>query len=378
LVPEFIERCRVASIGFDPDHERWLKACLIMRHCGRGIRPFVAEVMRILHERVVDEMKQKIACYKSHVDDSDWTFSTESDVFKNPPFDCRPAELKITSLDADGAAVAHEPHRLTCKKDEPAERFMMSTRAAGLFQNESNVLSSASLHMRSHPAEGQPSDSERERRFIMSDVFNSSSNFLQPFEVRVHGENGESDVVVTAVYCTCLVDQAPLLVNNFLDGKPPPAVKEGGKNNIQQSFWTISGPDAKSRYTPSINTLKTGDVVTFGSGSPLPPCVSSPSRYRVIKAKTKSFDIGSILLPTNPVVFADPQQFVSIFRPSFPAGLWCDAACHYHTKGRNCELGDRWKGIVVRRMPVDFGEFAKCFCSTTYQDMKIFAPEQVN
>jgi serine/threonine protein kinase len=376
---EFAERCRLASIGFDPDHERWLKACLIMRHCGQGIRPFVAEVMRVLHERVVVEVKQKIEGYKNHVCESDWKISTGSDELINPAFDCRPAELNIMSLDADGAAIANEPHRLTRKRDEYGEPFMLSQlSAAGIFQNEIEVLRSASLVMRSYPADGQPSDSEKELRFIMLDVIGSSSNFLQPFNVHIEGQDGDSHVVVTAVYCTCLVGQAPLLINEYLSGKPPRAMKCGGNKNFCSTFWTVSRTDAHSTpplFEFSPNKLKTGDLISFGSG-PLPSFVSLRSRYFVLNATDKSFDIASILLPVNPNVFVKAQQSVSIFRPSFPVGLWCDAACRYHTKKRNCELEQRWKGIVVCRMPVDFGEFAKCFCSTTYQDMKIFASDQ--
>jgi hypothetical protein len=114
LAIQFIEQCRIASSPIDPGHEHWLKACLILRACGRAVRPFVAAVMAQLHARVVDEVKGTILEYKCECD-CDWKCDGLTD--KDLAFDDRPSVLQVVSLQLDGAATADVPHRLSDRCD---------------------------------------------------------------------------------------------------------------------------------------------------------------------------------------------------------------------------------------------------------------------
>jgi hypothetical protein len=115
LAIQFIEQCHIASSPVDPNHERWLKACLILRACGRAVRPFVAAVMTQLHSRAVDEVKGTILEYKCECDDCDWKCDGLTD--KDLAFDDRPSVLQVVSLQLDGTATADVPHRLSDRCD---------------------------------------------------------------------------------------------------------------------------------------------------------------------------------------------------------------------------------------------------------------------
>jgi hypothetical protein len=146
-VSDFIEKCRTAHISLNPDHERWLKAWLVMRSCAQGIRPFVSHVMGVLHRRVVDEVRETVTVCKGNADDDDWKFPSDSDENKNPEFDFRPSVLKIVSLDDSGAAVANESHRLS---PATSERFMLSRADFAIFVNDHEISNSSNLVMRTH------------------------------------------------------------------------------------------------------------------------------------------------------------------------------------------------------------------------------------
>jgi hypothetical protein len=96
LAASFIEKCRVASTPVDPGHERWLKACLMLRACARAVRPYVAEVMQQLHQRVVGQVKEKICEYKSQCDDRDWNCKLLAP--QDLEFDDRPTKFRMLFL----------------------------------------------------------------------------------------------------------------------------------------------------------------------------------------------------------------------------------------------------------------------------------------
>ena len=164
LAASFIEKCRVASTPVDPGHERWLKACLMLRACARAVRPYVAEVMQQLHQRVVGQVKEKICEYKSQCVDRDWNCKLLAP--QDLEFDDRPTELQIVSLLPDGVATADVPHRLS---DKRAERFLFSKHnTTGVFPHDTaDGFRGSNFYMRSLPDE--PSTSS-ERRFVMQTV----------------------------------------------------------------------------------------------------------------------------------------------------------------------------------------------------------------
>jgi serine/threonine protein kinase len=390
----FIAKCHLMSnTVVDPDHESWCKACLIMRSCGQGVRPFVALVMQKLHERVVNEIKESILCYKDKCDDSEWTFP-EDGKKGNPDFDARPVELQIVTFDPQGAAVSHVPHGLGAKE----EPFLISKHSsAGVFRNADLALGS-SFAMRSFP-EDALSKPETERRFKMSQIQSWSQPFLNPFQVR-RDSDGACFLVV---YCRCRVGEATKFVNDFIKELKMPAV--GNHADSPGCFWTIKKQTPESSgavssqsasYRADDHSLCSGDCVTFSAvgealhashnlGCPfsLPNGIALGCKYVVVNPSSskKSFDISVTLVPANPFeqhkcAEDKAQQRLFISRPPFPSGLFREAVYRYHTKGKDCNMADRWKGVRVRDVPTDYGEFAKFFCSTTQQDLRIFDPDE--
>lgn len=384
---DFIAKCHLMSTtDVDPDHESWCKACLIMRSCGQGVRPFVARVMQKLHERVVIEIKDSILCYKDECDDSEWTFPEDGkkdnpgDGKKdnNPDFDARPVELHIVAFDPQGAAVSHVPHGLGPK----VEPFLISKHSsAGVFQN-ADLARGSSFVMQSFPQDAS-SALQSERRFKMSQVQSWSDHFLNLFQVR-----RESDgACFLAVYCRCRVGQAPGIVNNHFslkDLKMPAVGSHADSSETECCFWTIRAIyiAQPAKYIADDHNLCSGDCVTFSdicardSRYPfsLPHGIAPGGKFVVVNLKEskKSFDICVTLVPFE----NKAQKRLFISRPPFPSGLFREAVYRYHTKGEDCKMSDRWKGVRVRDVPTDYGEFAKFFCSTTQKKLRIFDPDE--
>jgi hypothetical protein len=374
LVASFIQKCRIASHPVDPGHERWLKACLILRACAKAVRPFVGAVMTRLHQRVVNEVKDKIREYKTECSDSDWNceFLPEDKASK---FDERPLELDVDSLQADGSATTTQPHRLT-----DTEPFLFSKHnTRSIFENdEDHHFGLLNLCMQS--LSDSNSKVESEKRFLMSIIFKSDKPCLEPFKVQVCRENGKSTVSYAAVFCQCKVGEAPRLVN-ALATKAAAAYPVRLGDNLQSSFWTIQ-LKSPGKYKPHEHSLKSEDVISF-SGKCLPEGIFAGINYRVWNPSLscQSFDIHSILIPAKPFDHASmPRNAVPrirILRPAFPVGLFRDAAYRYHTKGANSELSKRWEGVNVRQISTKCCEFAKLFCSKTKKKLTdYFAPHE--
>jgi len=168
------------------------------------------------------------------------------------------------------------------------------------------------------------------------------------------------------------------------------------EDDLYWRFWTIQKKSDKDTYKAHEHNLISGDAVSF-SGQDLPEGIVSGNKYTVLISSTsktklgkKSFDVCATLVPSNPFDHSPSNPFdysrdlqagveprIRILRPSFPVGLYRDAAHRYHTKGTNAELSKRWDGVNVRQLSTDCFEFAKLFCSKTKKDLKnYFAPDQ--
>jgi hypothetical protein len=366
----FLEKCHLLSSRAEPSHERWLKACLMLRACGRGVRPFVAEVMKKLHERVITEVNDTFKRYNIIVDDAalKQKIATSTD-----SFDFRPVEMQLDSFEKTGAVTTNIPH--FCSGTEP---FLLSEKnSLGVFQNEARVLKSKNLVM-------IPWGSKHS--LLMLEAFNSINMCLEPFQVCRKSDGS----CFTAVYYRCYVGSAHSLVNQYFNSKPLPLVTEVNPRDDRRelAFWTVT-LSCNSQYESSDHSLRHGDFVTF-SGKKLPADISSDTQYVILNSKGsfKSFDIGTVLLPIEGFTVSKrgpaAGQNITICRimgptpdiPKLSIALFRDAAYRYHAKGREADLESRWKGVLIESIPSDFGEFSKLFCSTTQRKFKIFQPHQ--
>jgi hypothetical protein len=163
---------------------------------------------------------------------------------------------------------------------------------------------------------------------------------------------------------------------------------DSNDDDLHWRFWTIQKKPTKDSYRPQEHTFVSGDIVSF-SGNSLPEGIVSGNQYTVLissvsKAKLSktSFDVCVTLVPSHPFsravdAPADAEPVIRVLRPSYPVGMYRDAAYRYHTKGTNSELSKRWEGVDVRQISTDFCEFAKLFCSKTKKELKnYFAPDQ--
>jgi hypothetical protein len=398
LTASFCEKCRIACKPVDAGHERWLKACLILRACARGVRPFVGAVMMKLHRQVIHEVREIVCEYKSECDDSDWRCESLPD--EQLRFDDRPSLMQLVSLQHDGTATTDVPHRLGNTQSEP---FLFSKRnSKGIFaQEEADDSGLLNLFMRSLPADASTSKVESEKQLVLQKVFKWDTPYLEPFQV--HCEDGAT---FTVVYCQCKIDGAPLLVANAgkkvassaehaasladsahlaheLQSHTGASASERKEHDLYCRFWTIEKKN-DVKYKPHDHSLLTGNIVSF-SGKGLPEGIISGHMYTILisalkpKLRTRSFDVCSTLIPSNPFsdVLGAAEPRIRILRPAFPIGLYRDAVYRYHTKGEKSDLSKRWEGIEIRLISTDYCEFAKCFCSKSKKDLKnYFAPDE--
>jgi hypothetical protein len=119
----FVQRCRLMSTApqnSDDRHQKdlWLKACLILEACIKGVGPFVSKVMEHLHIRVAENAKQDIVRDLGACENEDWDCSTCGEAADARFTENGPVALAICSMDSNGIAdcgTAHDMKPLTLK-----------------------------------------------------------------------------------------------------------------------------------------------------------------------------------------------------------------------------------------------------------------------
>jgi hypothetical protein len=301
-------------------HERalWLKACLILEACTKGIRPFVGKVMQRLHERVIANVKQDIVRDLGACDDEDWDCSSCCDAEDARFTENAPVVLTICGMDSNGIAdcgAAHhlKPHALTpCR---------LRSIPAGFFSDSDKLSPALPLLICPNPADICNPDSST---FFLLRCLQLTliEPHLTPFLV-THCDPSEPNLEFThAVLCSSCPGHTAPQVRSFLLQQPPPCIRAIARGDIpifSFGFWSLQSRGTK--FIEKKHGLKTGHILRFGPGkeSSLPPGISTGCRYLVSNKTDFSFTIcGPILSPVLPLTQEsyplDHLPFVAIRR----------------------------------------------------------------
>jgi hypothetical protein len=132
-------------------HERalWLKGCLVLEACAKGLRPFVCSIMERLLKRVIENVKQDIARDLSACNVEEWDCSTCADATDSKFTDNSPVKLCICSMNSNGIADCGTAHHLKPYSLTPCH---LSNIPAGCFHDSEAIIPGAPLFMCPDPA----------------------------------------------------------------------------------------------------------------------------------------------------------------------------------------------------------------------------------
>jgi hypothetical protein len=293
---------RFAAPAHDDAVERalWLKACLILEACAKGVKPFVGQVMQRLHSRVIENVKSDLVRDVGASEGEEWDCSACDDADDVKFTENAPVALTIRAMDSNGIAdcvVAHELKALVLK---PCRLKNIPT---GCFPDYDGVSCALPLLLCPNPADiSNPKSST----FLLLHCSppTPTEQHLTPFLV-TRCEPSEPALQFHAVVCDSRPGHTQPLVQSFLSQQQPPPVRANARGESPQlsfAFWSLQSNE--QGFKEFKHGAKKGHVVRFddGEGSPLPPGLKPGSRYLVTDEKDFSFSIcGPILTPILPL-----------------------------------------------------------------------------
>ena len=293
---------RFAAPAHDDAVERalWLKACLILEACAKGVKPFVGKVMQRLHSRVIENVKSDVVRDVGACEGEEWDCGACDDTDDVKFTENAPVALTIRAMDSNGitdCGVAHElkPHVLKpCRlKNIPA----------GCFPDYGGVSRALPLLLCPNPAD---TSNPKSSTFLLlhRSPPTPTEQHLTPFFV-TRCEPSAPALQFHAVLCDSRPGHTQPLVQSFLSQQQPPSIRANSSGESPQlsfAFWSLQSHD--QGFKEFKHGTKKGHVVRFdgGEGSPLPPGLKPGSRYLVTDQKDYSFSIcGPILAPMSPL-----------------------------------------------------------------------------
>ena len=315
----FIERCRNASDGlsgtpsFHDAVERalWLKACLILEACAKGVKPFVGKVMERLHKQVIENVKNDIMRDLGACEDEDWNCSACGDADELNFTENVPVALTICTIDSNGVMDCGAAHEL---KPNALKRCRLRNIPTNFFPDFNGVEVSPGLPLLicANPASiGNPQSSI----FLLLHCSHPTptAKHLTPFFVTRCEPPGDP---FRAVLCCSRPGHTAQLVKSFLLQHQPANIgvdAQAESPDFSFGFWSL-----QSGFKNFKHDLKDGHILRFDSheGNILPPGIKPGSRYLVTDAQPYSFNIrGPILAPLTAESYsADDAPLVVIRR----------------------------------------------------------------
>jgi hypothetical protein len=290
------------STVHDDANERalWLKACLILEACTKGIRPFVGKVMQHLHRQVMENVKQDIMRDLGSCDDENWDCRTCGDAEDAKFTENTPVVLTICGMDSSGVAdcgAAHllKPHTLTpCR---------LKSIPAGYFSDSHELLPSLPLLICPNPADiGKPDSST----FLLLRCLQPTPTapHLTPFLV-TRCEPSEPLLEFHSVLCSSCPGHTAPLVKSFLLQQQQPSIPARARGDIPKwsfGFWSLQ--NRGSEFIEHNHGVKNGHILRFHGDkeNSLPPGITPGCRYLVTNSTLFSFTIcGPIVSPILPL-----------------------------------------------------------------------------
>jgi hypothetical protein len=276
-------------------HERnlWLKACLILEACAKGVKPFVGSVMQRLHQQVLRNAKQDVMRDLGECEDAEWDCSACVDADDAKFTEKTPVALTICSMNCNGIADCGLPHELKPHELQPCR---LKNIPDACFPDGDGVPPALPLLLCPNPAD---IDNPRSSTFLLLHCSQPTPTepHLTPFLV-TRCETSEPALQFHAVLCDSRPGHTAQLVQSFLSQKPPPLVF----GNVAFAFWSLALNGSK--FSEQKHGVKRGHILRFdgGEGNSLPPGMQPGSRYLVTAATDLCFNVsGPILAPISPL-----------------------------------------------------------------------------
>jgi hypothetical protein len=296
--PRAVAADRFPAPAHDGTEERalWLKACLILEACAKGVKPFVGQVMQRLHSRVIENVKSDVVRDLGACEDAEWDCSACDDA-DDPKFtENAPVALTIRTMDSKGVTdcgVAHElkPHAL-----KPCR---LTNIPAGCFPDCDGVSPALPLLLCPNPAD---IDNSKSSTFLLLHCLQPAPTepHLTPFVV-TRCEPSEPALQFHAVLCRSWPGHTARLVQSFLSQQPPPIVRANARGEFPElsfAFWSLQSRG--QGFKEEKHGVKSGHILRFENS--LPPGIQRGSRYLVTNATDFCFNIcGPILTPISPL-----------------------------------------------------------------------------
>jgi ubiquitin/GTPase SAR1 family protein len=306
------------SLVHEYSHEKmlWVKACLVLESCTKGVMPFVGFVMERLHKQIIENVKQEIARDLGVCEVEDWDCSTCVEAADANFTEDGPVVLQICSMDAHGIAHCSDPHYLKPHIYVPC--FLRNI-PASCFHDACSISPSLQLLICPNPA-----DLESPKTDTLGTSEKSKTKYHCPTVILLHTINldpgtqhltpflvtrcvpGEPALQFHAVLCCSRPSHTEKLVKAALSQELLPVSHE--LSGFTFGFWALtrSGDDFVELKLSGKCGLRPGQILVFGSDN-LPPIIIAGSRYIVTRTTNYSFDIcGPIVCPVSPFV-ADPS-----------------------------------------------------------------------
>ena len=270
----------------------WLKACLILEACTKGVKPFVAKVMQRLHSRVVENVKQDVARDVGACDDEDWNCSTCGDADDVKFTENGPVALDICTMDSNGVADCQTAHYLKPYLLKPCR---LRNIPSDCFSPSDNISPASPVLICPNPPDIDQPDCST---FILTHAMHLPvGSHLAPFVV-ARCQPSEPALQFHAVLCCSRPGHTAALVKSFrLQQELPEA-----RGELSFAFWSLTSRG--SEFYESKHGVKKGHVLRFEAleDSALPPGMAQGRRYLVTDATDFSFNIcGPIISPVSPM-----------------------------------------------------------------------------
>jgi hypothetical protein len=278
----------------------WLKACLILEACAKGVKPFVGKVMERLHRQVIENVKSNVMRHLGACEDAEWNCSACTDAHDSKFTENVPVALTICTMDSNGVmdcGIAHElkPHVL-----KPCR---LKSIPAGCFPDRDGVSPALPFLLCPNPAD---IDNPKSSTLLLLHCLQPALTepHLKPFVV-TRCEPSEPALQFHAVLCRSCPGHTAQLVQSFLSQQPPPIVRANALGEFPElsfAFWSLQSRD--QGFKEFKHGVKKGHIVRFDGGEEnrLPPRIKRGSHYLVTDHKDFSFSIcGPILTPTSPL-----------------------------------------------------------------------------
>ncbi len=282
----------------------WLKACLVLETCTKGVWPFVGMVMKRVHSRANENVQQDIKRDFNVCEHEDWDCNTCEEAAEPTFTENGPVSLSVHMMDPNGIASCTSAHNLKPRVLKPCRLMDIPL---GCFSDADQISPTSPLLIYSNPTvDGGKTESSS---FILLHDMKPTRDdpFLTPFLVTRCESSGPALKPFHAVLCSSRRGYTKQLLISLSLRQEPPRID----GEVTFAFWAVGIPTAGlgSEFSELKHGAKKGNILCFdgGESNRLPRGIVKGRRYLVSDVTDFSFNIcGPIISPilslTSPFV----------------------------------------------------------------------------